>query len=79
MTRWACSWLWWCAARLHESVQAERVLRRLADRFPRLKVTFADQGYTGGLAVWVKQVYSWILQVVRRSEGQRGFQVLPKR
>ena len=67
------------AAHLHESLQAERVLARLEGRFPRLKVIFADQGYAGGLIALVRQVYGWVLHVVRRQEGQRGFQVLPKR
>ena len=67
------------AAHLHESLQATRALRRLKGRFPRLKVIFADQGYTGGLGALVERVYGWVLHVVRRQEGQRGFQVLPKR
>jgi putative transposase len=67
------------AANLHESLQADRVLARLKGRFPRLKVIFADGGYAGHLVGFVKAIYGWCLHVVSRQEGQRGFQVLPKR
>ena len=67
------------AAHLHESREAVRVLERIRGRFPRLKVIFADQGYSGGLAGLVHRVYGWMLHLVRREQGERGFQVLPKR
>lgn len=67
------------AANLHESLQAERVLNKLKGKFPRLAVKFADQGYAGTLAEYVQACFGWLLEVVGRPEGQRGFQVLPKR
>ncbi|HMB92812.1 MAG TPA: IS5 family transposase [Rhodothermales bacterium] len=66
-------------ANLHESLQAERVLGRITGRFARLKVIFADQGYAGKLVDYVKRVFGWALQVIRREQERKGFVVLPKR
>ena len=46
---------------------------------PRLKRVWADQSYAGMLVEWVHQFFAFVLDIVRRPRGQRGFQVLPKR
>ena len=46
---------------------------------PRLKRVWADQSYAGMLVEWVHQFFDFVLDIVRRPRGQRGFQVLPKR
>jgi len=54
--------------------------RRTRRRFPFIEVVFADQGYQGPkAAAAVAKAGSWILEIVRRAEGQKGFAVLPKR
>jgi putative transposase len=55
------------------------VLRRLKDRFPRLKRIWADGGYAGRLVEWAKLVGGWVLDIVKRSDRALGFEVLPKR
>lgn len=45
----------------------------------RLKVIWADSGYAGKLIAWTKRYYGWTMTVVKRSDGVKGFHVLPKR
>jgi putative transposase len=58
---------------------AKRVLKKMVGRFPRLKKILADGIYTGDIAAWAKEVGGWILELVVRPEGEKGFQVLPWR
>jgi putative transposase len=58
---------------------ARLVLERLHDRFPRLKLIWADGGYAGKLVDWVKATCRWTLEIVKRSDDIAGFVVLPKR
>jgi putative transposase len=52
----------------------------LRGRFPRLARLWADGGYSGpDLATAVWQLGGWVLEVVRGTIGQDGFQVIPKR
>lgn len=68
------------AASIQDQDGDKLLLERLADRFRRLKVIFADAAYgRDGLPGWVKSTYKWILQTVLRPVGVRGFVVLPKR
>jgi putative transposase len=45
----------------------------------RLKKIFADGGYRGELEDWVQEHLQIVLEIVLKLEGQKGFQVLPKR
>ena len=45
----------------------------------RLKTIFADGGFRGELVLWTKEVLGVDLEIVLKKEGQKGFQVLPKR
>ena len=58
---------------------ARRVLRALAGWFPRLLTIFADGGYAGRLERFAAGLGGWLLAVVRKLPGQRGFVVLPRR
>ena len=58
---------------------ARLVLDRLGQRFGRLRLIWADGGYAGQLVEWVKTVYHWTLEIVKRSDDVTGFVVLPKR
>jgi len=58
---------------------ARLVLERLGQRFGRLRPIWADGGYAGQLVEWVKTVYHWTLEIVKRSDDVTGFVVLPKR
>lgn len=50
-----------------------------ANFLPRLKKVWADQGYAGMLQEWVRLVFTFVIDIVRRPQAQSGFQVLPKR
>jgi putative transposase len=58
---------------------AKLVLKKMVNRFPRLRKILADGIYNGGIAEWAKEVGGWILELVVRPEGQTKFEVLPWR
>jgi putative transposase len=58
---------------------ARTLLEKVKGKFPRLKKIWADGGYAGTLVDWVKSVCGWILEVVKRSDTAKGFEVLPHR
>ena len=58
---------------------AKKVLVRLKDCFPRLRLIWADGGYRGKLVSWVEQTYPWTLEIVKRNDDVEGFAVLPRR
>ena len=58
---------------------ARAVLRALAGWFPRLRTIFADGGYAGRLERFAAGLGGWLLSIVRKPPGGRGFAVLPKR
>jgi len=60
---------------------AKRVLWQLGRgrRFPRLRHLWADGAYAGDFVLWSEAIPGWRVEVVRKPEKQRGFQVLPKR
>jgi len=58
---------------------AKLVMERIRDRFPRLALIWADGGYAGELVAWVKSTLGCLLQIIRRPEGTKGFQILPRR
>jgi len=45
----------------------------------RMKHVWADGGYAGKLIAWVSSVCQWVLEVVKRNDGVKGFKLLPKR
>ena len=40
---------------------------------------WADGGYAGQLVEWVRDLCHWVLEIVKRSDDVKGFQVLPRR
>lgn len=58
---------------------AQLVLEDLANRFPRLRKVWADGGYAGQLLEKVKDWGKWILEIVKRSDKAKGFELLPHR
>jgi len=67
------------AADIQDYHAAPAVLWRLRGRFPRLRLIWADAGYAGALVAWTRRVCHWTLELVRRREGAKGFEVLPRR
>jgi len=58
---------------------AKLVLETVRGKLPRLKLIWADGGYAGQLIDWVKQACGWVLEIVKRSENAKGFELLKKR
>ena len=66
------------AADVQDRNGAKQVLEKLAEGFPRLRLIWADGGYTGKLVDWVQSTLNCVLQIVKRPNVSR-FVVLPKR
>lgn len=67
------------SAAIQDRHGAKLVLAKAKGLFPRLKLLWADGGYTGKLIKYVMLMCSWVLQIIKRNEDQKGFQVLPRR
>jgi putative transposase len=67
------------AANIQDRDGAKLVLARLAGRFPRLQLIWADGGYAGQLVEWVQTTWQWLLAIVSKPVDAAGFAVLPKR
>ena len=66
------------AANVQDRDGAKLVLQKLAGRFPRLQLIWADGGYAGQLIAWVQELGGWLLEIVKRPDESR-FVVLPRR
>lgn len=58
---------------------AKDLLERNEGEFPRIKTLWADAAYAGMFADWLEKHLGWCLAVMRKTKGQTGFVVLPKR
>jgi len=56
----------------------DHIKHNLHNRWCRLKLIWADGGYPSIIDA-VRQRFGWTLQIVKRSEDVKGFQVLPHR
>jgi putative transposase len=57
---------------------AKLVLERIKGRVPRLKRIWADGAYEATVG-WAWSFGRWVLDLVRKPEGLKGFHVLPRR
>lgn len=67
------------SADIQDCNAAAAVLWRLKGRFPRLRLIWADAGYTEKVVAWARRMCHWTMEIVRRREGVKGFEVLPRR
>ena len=67
------------AANIQDRDGARRVLAKAKQSFTRLRLVWADGGYRGKLIDWVKQACNWTLEIIKRNDDVKGFQVLPRR
>jgi putative transposase len=70
------------AASVQDREGAMYLLAILRSKFSRLRLIWADQAYTGELVAWLWGLWPWRkvrLEIVKRPEGVKGFQLLPKR
>jgi putative transposase len=52
---------------------------QLLGSWPRMQRVWADGGSSGQLIKWVSSFCQWILEIVKRNDDVKGFQLLPKR
>ena len=67
------------AADTGDRAAARVLLRQVADAHRRLALVWADAGYTGSLVERCLAALALVVSIVRRSDDQKGFVVLPKR
>lgn len=67
------------SASIQDRDGAKLVLEQVKGTFSRLELIWADSGYSGQLVDWVKEMCGWILQIVKRTDDVKVFQVLPHR
>lgn len=68
------------AASIQDRDGAPAVLRSIRARWPWLRHVFADGGYAGPkLEGVLRRLGDWTIQIVKRSDTAKGFEVLPKR
>lgn len=67
------------AASVSDPQGAKLVFGRLYGSGKKLRRIWVDGTYRGTLLEWVVAHYQFLLQPVLRSEGQKGFMVLPRR
>jgi len=58
---------------------ARALFSEIKERMPRLQLIWADGGYRGKLIEWVAVQCLWTLEIVKRSDTEKTFKVLPKR
>lgn len=66
-------------ASVQDPAGAKSLLQKAKQHLSKLKVIWADGGYRGKLVSWVKEELGWDLEIVKKPEGQKTFEVLPKR
>lgn len=67
------------AADVQDRDGAKLVLEKLKGQFSRLKLIWADGGYSGKLIEWAKELGGWVLEIVKRNDDMSGFKILPHR
>jgi transposase len=67
------------AADMSDSAGAHAILHAICQRWPWVKHLFADGAYDR-LKLMDKAIYlDFVVEIIRRSDAQRGFEVLPRR
>jgi putative transposase len=66
-------------ANIQDRDGARLVIDKLIGRFPRLRLIWADAGYSGQLVDWVMSMSGWVLEIVKRPRASHHFEVLPRR
>jgi putative transposase len=68
------------SAKVQDYHGAKPILEKIKDRCPRLEVMWVDGIYEKQWLIdWVKRECGWELQVIRRTDKEKGFKLLPKR
>jgi transposase len=68
-----------CSAGVQDRQGARTLLLRLYHRVPTVRFCWADGGFSGQLVDWAKRIVRTTVVIVRKTDDQRGFVVLPRR
>jgi putative transposase len=66
-------------ANIQDRDGAKLLFEKVKDRYPRLRLVWADGGYAGQLIAWLNDCCEWTLEIVKRNADLKGFHVLPRR
>ena len=67
------------AAKLSEGAGAKLLLAKAKAALRRLQKIWVDQGYKAGVVEWAQVEVGYLLEVVAREAGTKGFKLLPRR
>jgi transposase len=67
------------SGRISEAAGAKRLLARVKDGLHRWVVLWVDGGYEHRIEDWVAQECGIRVEVVKRTSGKQGWELLPKR
>ena len=67
------------AASLQDRDGGRLVLARARMKMPSIALVWADGGYAGGCVDFARRLLHLVLVIVKKPEGQRTFEVLPRR
>ena len=67
------------AASVPEATSAEFLGPKMQGNFPRLQKILVDGGYNEKFITWFRDHCKWIVEVTKRREGAKGFEVIPLR
>ena len=65
--------------RCSEAEGAKRLLQKVKDQLTRLAVVWMDGGFENRIEDWVAKHCRFRVEIVKRSEGAKGWELLPKR
>ena len=66
-------------AQVQDRDGARELLSFMKGTYPRMALVWADAAYGGQLVEWASAFCGWLLEIVKRSDDQKGFKVLPRR
>ena len=66
-------------ANIQDRDGAKCVFEKIGPTAKQLKRVWADGGYAGKLIEWVSENCDWTLEIVKRSDDQKGFKIIPRR
>lgn len=67
------------SGRCSEAEGAKQLFLQEQARLPRLAVVWLDAGFEHRVEEWVAAQCAFRIEIVKRSDGQKGWELLPKR
>lgn len=67
------------SGRCSEAEGAKQLLGKVRDQLTRLALVWMDGGYENRIETWVAEHCRFRVEIVKRSEGAKGWELLPKR